>query len=194
MQLPLPDGADDNIVRNVIPVGKDVDVISDEAIRLFERGESLVLPPVVGAIAEITKQYHVTLKGKKILVVGEGRLVGKPVVAWLRAQLVSPTLIKDSINLKRQAKDADVIILGTGSPGLLMPDMLKDGVMVFDAGTSETAGKLAGDADPSCATKASLFTPVPGGIGPVTVAMIFKNLLALAEKGQRSTGNASLLE
>ena len=75
---------------------------------------------------------------------------------------------------------ADVIVLGAGSPGLLTPQMVKVGAVIFDAGTSEAAGRLAGDADPACAGRASLFTPVPGGIGPITVAMIFKNVLALS--------------
>jgi methylenetetrahydrofolate dehydrogenase (NADP+)/methenyltetrahydrofolate cyclohydrolase len=80
-------------------------------------------------------------------------------------------------------READVIMLGAGVPGLLQPDMVKEGAVILDAGTSETAGVVKGDADPSCAEKASLFTPSPGGIGPITVAMIFKNLLAL--KGLR---------
>ena len=79
-------------------------------------------------------------------------------------------------------KDADIIVLGAGEPGLVKPEHIKDGVVLIDAGTSEVSGKVAGDADPACAEKASVFTPVPGGVGPIAVAMIFKNLSALAQK------------
>lgn len=78
-------------------------------------------------------------------------------------------------------KEADIIVLGAGEPGLVRPGHIKDGVVLIDAGTSESSGKIAGDADPACADKAALFTPVPGGVGPVAVAMIFKNLLALTK-------------
>lgn len=82
-------------------------------------------------------------------------------------------------------KDADIVILGAGEPGLVKPEMLKEGVVLIDAGTSEAGGKLAGDADPACAAVASVFTPVPGGVGPIAVAMIFKNLAQLAEIAKR---------
>ncbi len=75
-----------------------------------------------------------------------------------------------------------MVVLGAGEPGLIKPEMLKPGVVLIDAGTSESAGKLAGDADPACAEVASVFTPVPGGVGPIAVAMIFKNLFALAKR------------
>ncbi|MFK5283328.1 bifunctional methylenetetrahydrofolate dehydrogenase/methenyltetrahydrofolate cyclohydrolase, partial [Lacticaseibacillus paracasei] len=76
---------------------------------------------------------------------------------------------------------ADIIILGAGSPGLLTPAMVKAGVVVFDGGTSEEGGMLVGDADPAVADRASLFTPVPGGVGPLTVAILLKNVLYLAQ-------------
>lgn len=73
-----------------------------------------------------------------------------------------------------------MIICGAGEPGILTPDMIKDGVIIIDAGTSESAGKIAGDADPVCADKAALFTPVPGGVGPIALACLFKNLWKLS--------------
>ena len=76
---------------------------------------------------------------------------------------------------------ADIIISGAGHPGMIRPEMIKDGVVLIDAGTSESGGKVVGDADPSCADKASVFTPVPGGVGPIAVAMIFKNLFELMQ-------------
>jgi methylenetetrahydrofolate dehydrogenase (NADP+)/methenyltetrahydrofolate cyclohydrolase len=78
--------------------------------------------------------------------------------------------------------EADIVVLGVGHPGLLTPDMVKDGVIILDAGTSESSGKVVGDADPMCAEKASLFTPVPGGVGPIAVTEIFANLFDLLKK------------
>jgi methylenetetrahydrofolate dehydrogenase (NADP+)/methenyltetrahydrofolate cyclohydrolase len=78
--------------------------------------------------------------------------------------------------------EAQILVLGAGSPGLISPDMVAAGVVILDAGTSESSGKVVGDADPRCAEKASLFTPVPGGIGPVAVVEIFANLFALQRR------------
>jgi methylenetetrahydrofolate dehydrogenase (NADP+) / methenyltetrahydrofolate cyclohydrolase len=79
-------------------------------------------------------------------------------------------------------KGADILVLGAGNPGFIKPEHIPDGVALLDAGASESEGKVVGDADPACAEKAGLFTPVPGGVGPVAVAMIFRNLLAMLEK------------
>jgi len=84
--------------------------------------------------------------------------------------------------LDELTKEADIIISGAGHPGLLKPEMIKQGAVIIDAGTSEAGGKIVGDADPKCAEVASVFTPVPGGVGPIAVALIFKNLLMLAQK------------
>ena len=81
-----------------------------------------------------------------------------------------------------QIKSAHILILGTGQSGLVTADMVRDGVLIFDAGASEEGGQLKGDAHESCAKKASLLTPVPGGIGPVTIAILFRNLVTLAAK------------
>ena len=82
-----------------------------------------------------------------------------------------------------ELRDADIIVSGAGSPGLIKPGMIKEGAVLIDAGTSESGGKVVGDASPECANKCALFTPVPGGIGPIAVAMIFKNLSALVKAG-----------
>ena len=91
-------------------------------------------------------------------------------------------LVGKGIRPEKVLKTADIIILGAGSPGLIKPDMIKEGAVVLDAGTTDVSGSLKGDADPACAEKTSLFTPVPGGIGPITIAMIYKNLLQLAKQ------------
>lgn len=190
VQLPLPEHIDARSVRNAIPATYDVDVLSDEAAEQFARGMSAILPPVVGAIKTLVEKHHIMIEGKTVTVIGRGRLVGVPVAIWFEQQgakvkSVDRNFYSTDLSCRRMsygAERADVIVLGAGSPELLKPDMIKQGVVIFDAGTSEAKGKLAGDADPACAEKASLFTPVPGGIGPITVAMIFKNLLELSRR------------
>ena len=84
-------------------------------------------------------------------------------------------------DISNKIKQADILVLGTGQPHLIRPEMIKEGVVIIDAGTSEANSKLKGDADPACALKSSVFTPVPGGIGPLTVAMLFSNLIDLVQ-------------
>jgi len=106
--------------------------------------------------------------------------VGQPAAVWFRNHGAEVTIVnRKTPDIGAVTRASDIIVLGTGKPGILTPDMITERSVVLDAGTSETAGKLAGDADPACAQKAALFTPVPGGIGPITVAIIFRNLLAL---------------
>lgn len=182
VQFPLPSHIDRDAVRNAVPVGCDVDLVSDAAVLLFERGASVILPPVVGAIDEILRRYEVSLTGRRVVVVGEGRLVGKPAAAWARLQGGVVQVVNEHTEYAASVvKEAEILILGAGVPGLIAPEMITEGVVIIDAGTSEAAGKLAGDMQSQCVEKASLYTPVPGGVGPVTVAMIFKNLLKLAE-------------
>ena len=190
VQLPLPVGVDTKSVCDAIPISKDTDVLSSAARAQFEmmdlRNPSF-LPPVVGAVAEIFKKYAVDPKGKRAVVIGAGWLVGDPCAKWLAQQGAKVEVVTvESGDLTASLRDADIIISGAGSPHLIKPDMLKQGVVLIDAGTSESDGTIAGDADPSCADKCSLFTPVPGGIGPVSVAKLFENAIMLAEQKNSS--------
>lgn len=174
VQLPLPSHIDTEQVLNAIPKNKDVDVFGYRG----ERTE--VLPPVVGAIDEIAKFYKVNWKDKKVVVFGQGRLVGKPAVAYATVGGAKVVVLDEtSTEVEERTKEADIVILGVGKPNLLTADMIKDEVIVFDAGASEDGGLLVGDASREVASKASLLTPVPGGIGPITVILLFRNLLKL---------------
>lgn len=179
--IQLPTTPEATAVLNTIKVGQDADVLSKVAREKFERGDrDALLPPVVAAIAEIFRAYGVEPKGKRSVVVGEGFLVGQPAAVWLRQKLAIVSTVKDSINLRQYLKDADIIISGAGSPHIIQPEMLKQGVVLIDAGTSESLGVIVGDAEPACAAKCSLFTPVPGGVGPLVVACLFENAVTLA--------------
>lgn len=171
IQLPAPGAHLDSI-----PLERDADVLSAHA-----REIGSLLPPVVAAIQEILEKSNIPIMGKKAVVVGNGYLVGEPAALWMRKQGAEVTVLTRDGDLS-VLKDADLIVSGAGSPHLIKPHMLKKGVVLIDAGTSESNGALAGDADPACTEVASLFTPVPGGVGPVAVAKLFENAVTLAER------------
>lgn len=177
VQLPLPPNFNREKVLNLVPPEKDVDVLSKASFEDFRRGEVRKMPTVVSAISRIVSEYKISLFGKKAVVLGRGALVGAPISAWLEREGVTYEVLDEgSADVHSTLKEADVIISGTGVAGLVKEDMVKDGVVIFDAGTSTDSGRLAGDVDPAAYKKASLVTPVPGGIGPITVVSLFKNL------------------
>lgn len=177
VQLPLPHTIDVAAVLESVPMSHDVDAFS------YMGGEKAVLPPVVGAIDVIARAHGIDWTGKHVVVFGQGRLVGVPAAAFALSEGARVTILtEESTNAVEMARVADIIILGVGKPNLLTADMVKEGVVVFDAGASEDGGLLVGDADRAVAEKASLFTPVPGGIGPMTIALLFHNLVELQKR------------
>lgn len=177
VQLPLAKHMDVDAILRSIPKHLDVDAINPD----ISDDERFVRAPVALAVEEILARGGVNPKNKRAVVVGTGRLVGKPTAALLkrRGAIVSTvTLQKGSLE---DLQDADIVVLGAGNPGFVKPSQIRDGTVLIDAGASESEGRVVGDADPACAEKAALFTPVPGGIGPIAVAMIFKNLFNLVE-------------
>jgi len=184
IQLPLPSGVDQREVCDSIPLEKDADVLSDAARQKFARGDTdACVPPVVGAVQKILEFGKIEIEGKKAVVIGRGFLVGAPAAMWLAQQGASVTVVNRSTqDFIETLRDADIIISGAGTPHLISPDMIKKGVVLIDAGTSESNGEIVGDADPACAAKCSLFTPVPGGIGPLAVACLFENAMTLVER------------
>jgi methylenetetrahydrofolate dehydrogenase (NADP+)/methenyltetrahydrofolate cyclohydrolase len=182
IQLPLPPHLETQKILDMVPREKDVDMLSTESVASFRRGDGITIPPIAGAIQEILERSGVAVHGKECLILGRGRLVGVPAELFFRHNNAHVTMVgRDVKRLSELTKEADIIVSGAGQPGLLKPEMLKHGVVVIDAGTSEAEGKIVGDAEPACADIASVFTPVPGGVGPIAVALIFKNLLVLAD-------------
>ena len=174
LQLPLPAHIKTQYVLNGIIASKDVDVLSSRAFGDFATGHSKILPPVVGAIKIIFEKYNIDVCGKNAVVVGAGKLVGMPASVWFINQSATVSVVNEfTPDISKFTKEADIIVSGAGKPGLIKPEMVKDGVIIIDAGS------LVGDVDPKVAEKASFFTPVLGGIGPLTVAIVFKNLVGL---------------
>lgn len=183
VQLPLPAHINFEEVRQHIPASHDVDCLGVEAEELLEKGEHTILSPVVAAFAHLLETHNVQTKDANVVVVGRGRLVGAPAVRWFEQTGARVSVIeKETPNSSKLYKEADIIALGAGVPHMLKPEMIKDGVVILDAGTSESAGRVVGDADPLCEEKAALITPVPGGIGPLAVMMIFENLYQLTKQ------------
>jgi len=176
VQLPLPDQIDRELVLSSVPAIKDPDG--------FQYGQNDVAckSPVVGAIDEISKRYEVDWEGRKVVVLGEGRLVGRPAAVYAREQKAEVAVLTKETYDKELLQPADIIVSGIGQPHFITPDLVKEGVVIFDAGTSEDGGVLVGDVDPAVGSKASLLTPVPGGIGPITIAYLLRNLVFLANR------------
>lgn len=173
VQLPLPTHIDTQRVIASIPESHDVDALHTET--------KIYHSPVVGACKEILATYKITVAEKQVTILGSGRLVGIPAYTWFVEQGAYVSVVtKETADIGYYTKNADIIVCGVGKPGLLTPEMIKDGVVILDAGTSEDGGELRGDADVACVEKSSVFTPVPGGIGPITVAMLLANVVDCA--------------
>ena len=184
VQIPLPEHIDRRAVLDAIDPNLDVDCLGTVAREKFYQGEPLVGYPTALACIALLDSLNLELENKNILVLGQGALVGKPVTALLRFRDVNvDTLSRATENKAELIKNADVIISGLGQGKYLTGDMVKEGVVIVDAGTSEENGSIVGDVDfESVASKASFITPTPGGVGPVTVAMLLQNVLRVAKK------------
>jgi methylenetetrahydrofolate dehydrogenase (NADP+)/methenyltetrahydrofolate cyclohydrolase len=177
IQLPLPEKFDRETILGAIPLEKDIDVLSAGAVRAFSDGSSERLPPTVFAINEIFQFYNIPLFPKKIVVVGKGMLVGRPLAMYFECNKIPFEIVDEHTEGKDAIiREADIIISGVGIPGIITEDMVKDGVVLIDAGTSSHAGTISGDVSKEASQKASLVSPVPGGVGPLTVLGLFKNL------------------
>jgi methylenetetrahydrofolate dehydrogenase (NADP+)/methenyltetrahydrofolate cyclohydrolase len=176
VQLPLADSTQTEEVVNAVAPNKDVDGLGKDAF--FDSATAM-------AIVWLLAGYNIDLKGKKIVVVGLGRLVGAPLVKMLQnSGYEVATITRESKNITAQLLEADVIVSAAGSPGLITPAMLKIGAVVVDAGTASEGGLIRGDvAAEVYETRHDVtITPVKGGVGPLTVTALFDNVIRAAQK------------
>jgi len=167
VQLPLPKGFNVEKIIKTISSQKDVDGFSER-----------YPAPTAQAILEMFKFYKINLEDKKIVLIGHGRLVGKPLEKLLTKRGIQPIVCDSKTkNLAEKTIGADVIISATGQPNLIRQDMISRESIIIDAGASELQGKIRGDLNYETYQKAKMYSPVPGGVGPVTIAMLMKNLL-----------------
>ncbi|HYF05208.1 MAG TPA: bifunctional 5,10-methylenetetrahydrofolate dehydrogenase/5,10-methenyltetrahydrofolate cyclohydrolase [Patescibacteria group bacterium] len=183
VQLPTPAHVNSEALIAAIRPELDVDCLGSEQVKRFYANAESFEPPTAGAVFELFNRLPQEFKKGQIVVVGQGRLVGMPVTHMLRkAGYRVATADKSTQDLVALCSTADVLISGVGIAGLLGPEHVKPGAAIIDAGTSEDKGSIYGDLDPAAAQLASLVTPTPGGVGPVTVACLLKNVLLVAKK------------
>lgn len=185
LQLPLPPGLDEAEAIGVISPDKDVDGLTPVNLGRLLAGEPGLVPCTPAGCLEILDHYGADLKGAEAVVVGRSRLVGKPLAQLLLARHATVTMCHTRTRaLAAHTRRADVLCVAAGRPGTITGDMVKPGAWVIDVGINRLpTGKLAGDVDfASVSGHAHAITPVPGGVGPMTVAMLMRNTLLAAER------------
>lgn len=177
LQTPLPAGANLSELAAAIPPGKDVDGASPQSLGRLVAGLRAYPPATAEAVLVLLDHYQVELAGRRAVVVGRSVVVGKPVAHLLLARHATVTICHSRTpDLAAVTREADVLVAAAGRAGLIGLGHLSPAATVIDVGTSVTAdGKLAGDVDPAAAAVAGALTPVPGGVGPVTTALLLRN-------------------
>ncbi len=181
VQLPLPKTLNREKILDKIPLEKDVDVLTSLGTGKFYNNSLSIIPPVVKSVETIFKNYRLSLKNKNIVLIGAGHLVGAPLALWLLKKKASFTLIeKFNKDISFYTKKADIIISGIGKENFITKKMVKKGVVVIDIGNCYKKNKIKGDVDFENVKKvARIITPVPSGIGPITVACLLENLVEI---------------
>lgn len=184
VQLPLPSHIDKEKVLDAINEKVDVDCLSRINSEKFYNNEESIIYPTALACIKIIDSLNIDLNDKKILVLGQGTLVGKPVSHLLKKKGYDVDVVNTKTeNTESLIKNADIIISAIGKGGFIKGSMIKEGAIIIDAGTSEDNGSVVGDVDlDSVLGAASFVSPTPGGVGPVTVAMLLKNVLLVAKQ------------
>ncbi len=183
VQLPLPKHIDTTTVLEAINPLKDVDGFHPYNVGRMVSNLDSFLPATPFGVMRIFEEYGIELKGKNAVVIGSSDIVGKPMAALLTNAKATVTVCNSSTkDLNFYTKNADIVVIAVGVPHLLKGEMLKDDAVVIDVGINRLdTGKLTGDADfEDCKNKCSFITPVPGGVGPMTIGMLLKNTLKAA--------------
>ncbi|MBR1763601.1 MAG: bifunctional methylenetetrahydrofolate dehydrogenase/methenyltetrahydrofolate cyclohydrolase FolD [Eubacterium sp.] len=183
-QLPLPSHLDDKEVINLIDPIKDVDAFHPENVGRIMIGDYSFLPCTPAGIIELIKSTGVEISGKKAVVIGRSNIVGKPMAMLLLHENATVEITHSRTkNLEEAAADADILVVAIGKAKFVKSNMVKDGAVVIDVGMNrDENGKLCGDVDfEDVKDKCSFITPVPGGVGPMTISMLMKNTLTAAK-------------
>ena len=181
VQLPLPKHIDDKLIQEYVDPLKDVDGLSTmNAGRFFQGGYNYIVPGTPSGIVQILKDNDIALSGKVVAIIGRSNIVGKPLALALLIENATIIMCHSKTNFKI-LKEADIVISATGVPHLIKANMIKENVVIIDVGINRNKNnKLAGDVDfDDVKNKAYAITPVPGGVGPMTIICIFQNLLKL---------------
>lgn len=185
VQLPLPKHINEKSVIDAINVHKDVDGFHPESVGNLVIGDDSLLPCTPAGVIELIKRSNVDIAGKHAVVVGRSNIVGKPVAMLLLRENATVTICHSrTANLQEVVKQADIVVVAIGRANAIDASYIKPGAVVIDVGINRLEnGKLAGDVDyESCLDTAGYITPVPGGVGPMTITMLMKNTITAAKK------------
>ena len=178
VQLPLPELIDENRIVNAISPLKDVDGLTDINNGMLFHGKDTLYSCTPYGIMELLDRYEINVSGKNVVIVGRSDLVGKPMSVMMLNKDATVTVCHSKTkNLSEFTRNADILVAAVGIPKFITEDMVMDGAIVIDVGISRTENGLCGDVDyENVADKCAYITPVPGGVGPMTVAMLAKNV------------------
>lgn len=184
VQLPVPKGINTNFILENIDPKKDADGLHPLNLGKLVIGEKAPLPCTPKGIIELLNRYQINTKGSEVVVMGRGLTVGRPLALLLSQKgidatvTITHTATKDSVS---HIKGADIVVAAIGQPHFLKPEMIKSGAVLLDVGITRTSSGLIGDIDPRCGEIASFIAPMPGGVGPMTRAMLLKNVVEMAQ-------------
>lgn len=183
-QLPLPKHLDDKAVIAAISPEKDVDAFHAANVGKIMIGDYTFLPCTPAGVMELLHRSHISVEGKHCVVIGRSNIVGKPMAMLLLHENATVTVCHSRTkDLSALCRQADVLVAAVGRAGFVTPDMVKPGAVVVDVGINRNAdGKLCGDVTPAVDEVAGYITPVPGGVGPMTIAMLLKNTITAAKQ------------
>lgn len=184
VQLPLPKHLDERKILSLIPDTKDVDGFSPNNLGLLSIGTPRTVSCTPLGVMELIKSTGIDLKGKNAVVIGRSNTVGKPMAMLLLNENCTVTVCHSKTdNIAFYTKNADIVVVAVGRPEFLKKDMVKEGAVVIDVGINRVDGKLIGDVDFDAVSEVSGYiTPVPGGVGPMTISMLLYNTLMAAKK------------
>ncbi len=178
LQLPIPQKFNEERLINYIARNKDVDGLTDINVGKLLNNKKCLVSCTPQGIMKLLQESNVEISGKNVVIVGRSKLVGKPLMSLFLNNDATVTICHSKTqNLKEFTKNADILVVAVGCKHLITKDMVKDGSVVIDVGINRVDGKIYGDVDyENVKNKASLITPVPGGVGPMTVAMLLNNV------------------
>lgn len=184
VQLPLPKHLDEQKILSLIPSSKDVDGFLPESIGKLALGQETSVACTPFGIIQMLKHENIELKGKNAVVVGRSNIVGKPIALLLLQENCTVTVCHSKTkDIKKVCKNADILVVAIGKPKFVTKDMVKKGAVVIDVGINRTENGLCGDVDyENVKKRASYITPVPGGVGPMTIAMLLENTYLCAKR------------
>ena len=183
LQSPVSNGIDFDKCSGMILPSKDVDGFTKDNVYNLYLNKKSILPCTVKGIIKLLEYYNIEINGKNVAIIGRGNIVGKPLAMALENRNATVSLLHSKTkDLKMFTKDADIVVVACGIPKLLKKEMIKEGSVVIDVGISRVDGKIVGDIDFDNIKDIALFvTPNPGGIGPMTIAIIIDNLIEMGE-------------